>query len=331
MRVTQYSTYSSFQRTINDTLARKQAADTRIFTGDDILDIGEDPARLNDAKRLGAIIDRNKQYDTNMSSALNELRSSTEQLNSLSTQFDRLREMTVDASTSGNGASVSALAPTIKGVIEDIVKLANSEFNGKYLYSGTKTTQDSIAVGKQGTNNLPFEMIQGAATAENPSGLSVIYKGNNEDRTMTIDAERKEIVNTKANDMFGEGGVEFFNKAIDFYNTVLYKSDGTKRELNETPSKDEFAKIIAFNKNFSDYYDKVNIASGKIGGIINRITLAQEQQTQENTRLKDFKSQIADTDVAKTSLVLQKETNALQYAVQVGSKIFPQTLLDFLS
>ncbi len=62
----------------------------------------------------------------------------------------------------------------------------------------------------------------------------------------------------------------------------------------------------------------------------NRFDTLKLQITEENTRLGDYLSSKQDADVANVSLELAKDSNALQYALQVGGNIIPMSLLNFL-
>jgi len=64
MRVTQYSQYAPYLRTLNDTTATQAKVQTSIYTGDALSGIGDDPEALSKSKRLQAIVSRNKQYDS---------------------------------------------------------------------------------------------------------------------------------------------------------------------------------------------------------------------------------------------------------------------------
>ena len=110
-------------------------------------------------------------------------------------------------------------------MLSDLITAANADNNGKYIFSGTITSADSIATNASensiaNTNNMPFELVQGEATADNPSGLSVVFKGNNKDREINKDSKTSEVINVKADDLFGEDSTEMFKPIIDMYNLL---------------------------------------------------------------------------------------------------------------
>ncbi|HPI19970.1 MAG TPA: hypothetical protein PKY56_06320, partial [Candidatus Kapabacteria bacterium] len=71
--------------------------------------------------------------------------------------------------------------------------------------------------------------------------------------------------------------------------------------------------------------------SARNGSRINRLGAISLQMTEENTRLKEYRSLQADTDVASSAIKLSQDETALNYALQVGSRLIQQTLFDFLS
>jgi flagellin-like hook-associated protein FlgL len=74
----------------------------------------------------------------------------------------------------------------------------------------------------------------------------------------------------------------------------------------------------------------VDLATATVGARQARLQSIQDQIKEDVTRKKDLLSSIEDTDVAKTIMDMNKNEMALQYALQVGSKMFSRSLLDFL-
>jgi flagellin-like hook-associated protein FlgL len=216
-------------------------------------------------------------------------------------------------------------------MLEDLVKEANANYNGKYLFSGTQTTPGSISNNPPGTNHDPFELITEAPTASNPSGLRVIFKGNTNDRTVQTDKSSTEVINTKATDIFGTNGEDLFKPIVDLYNVLTYNSDGSVRQTNDTLTTGDVDKIGNLHSSINDLYNNLTSSSATNGSKINRLQAISDQLSNQNLNLDGFRSSLEDTDVAKTSINLQQDNIALQYSLQVGSKLMSNTLFDFLT
>ncbi|HPO64123.1 MAG TPA: hypothetical protein PK762_13675 [Candidatus Kapabacteria bacterium] len=331
MRVTQNSGSSSYLRTLEDIQYSKNQTEKRLYTGNDLLSLSDDPKRLIISKQVTTLIDRNKTFNNNIESGLSELRATSDVIDAITGNIDTMKQLAIDATTTGNSTSLSSLAVYVKGLLNDIIGNANSEFSGKYLFSGTKTTADSINPVEDMNNRYPFELVQGDATEDNPSGLKVIFKGNFEEKVINKNSTSTEVINTNAKEVFGENGTEVFEQIISLYNTLAYNSDGTLRGDNTTFTQEDFNRLNIANQKISQLQDKMYNVSARNGSRINRLGAISLQMTEENTRLKEYRSLQADTDVASSAIKLSQDETALNYALQVGSRLIQQTLFDFLS
>jgi flagellin-like hook-associated protein FlgL len=252
-------------------------------------------------------------------------------LEAISDSFLRIRNLAIDATSTGNNTNLGMLAGYIKGIMDDIMISANSSFAGHYLFSGTLTTGDSIKAANPGLNDLPFEIIQGTVTQNNPSGLEVVFKGNNKERSINKDVSSTEVINITAGHMFGQNGIEVFQSVIDIYNLMTYKSDGTLRGKADSLNLEEQNKLDSLQKNVADIYEKLLEVSSENGTRLNRLDSISNQMTEESTRLKELLSIETDTDMANSTINMMKEETALQYTLQVGARLIPQSLFDFLA
>jgi len=115
------------------------------------------------------------------------MRLASEIIDHLSGQFQKIKELSIDATQIGNLGQTESLAVYVKGILEDIVRNSNENMNGSYLFSGTKTILKSLENMEGSKIDGPFELIEEEKTKDNPSGLKVIFKGNNEERTVNKD------------------------------------------------------------------------------------------------------------------------------------------------
>ena len=322
MRVTQNSNFIPFQSSLEDIQIRISKEQARLSSGKQILSISDAPKEIVDVKRLTESITRNEQYLNNINGALQEFYSTSEILDSTTQKFENIRSLALDATQAGNFGNLSIIGTSIKGLLDDLMKDANSDFNGKLLFAGTNTTQDPV-------NNM-FRISNEPPSLTNPSGLKIVFSGNTKDREIIKDTNNKEAINTKADEVFGSGGTAVFQSVVDLYNVIMFKSDGTKRGQSDIFSTDDISKINACQKVITDNMLSIAEANGRIGSKINRFEAVTEQLKNENSRLSELRSKDEDTDVAQSSISLARENNALQYTLQVGSKLVQQTLFDFI-
>ncbi len=330
MRVTNKSVYYPYQRNLEEIQNRRFKEQMRLSTTKDIVNMADAPDRLVDVKQLTSKLSENKKYIGLNDDALGEMRIMADTMESISDNYQKIRQLSIDATQIGNSGNIFSLATYIKGIMTDIVKLSNNDFQGRYIFGGTKTTTDSISTTAEAPSKEPFELVQGEITAENPSGLKVVFKGNNEIRTYNKDSKSTEIVNTPAKEVFGTNSTELFDSIIQLYNLLAYNDAGEQRQLGDYLKNEEISKISMYQQNVANIAEKLDNASGRNGAKLARIEAVRDQMVEENTRLGEFLSLKQDTDVARSTINLKMEENALNYSLQVGSKLIQNSLFDFL-
>lgn len=330
MRITNKSISSAYQRQLEELQNRVFENNYRIASGKQNINLADNPKAIADTKKLSTIINQNDNYIDIVDDALSELLSTEEQLGSISDSLQKIRQLAVDATNVGNMGNLSSLAVYIKGILNDIVKDANRDFNGHYLFAGTKTTAESIVPTPPAQDSNPFEIVFESPTPENFSGMRVIFKGNNEDRAINKDSYSSEVINTKAVEIFGAGGVEVFDEIIKLYNLLQYKPDGAVRDIYDVFAKDDQYKLDEYQAKLGRIAEEIDGVVARNGIRSNRLETVSSHLRNQNLLLKEFRSKKDEADVAQTSLNLARDQNALQYALQVGSRLFQNSLFDFL-
>ena len=330
MRVTNNSGNLTFLRSLEDVQSKIVKEQMRISTGKQLQSVADDPNKLYNAKQVTNYLNRNSEFIKNIDNAVAEMSIASETLESISNNMTRLRQLTIDASQTGNYGNLPSIGAYVKGILEDIVRDANNDFDGKFLFSGTKTTTNSIVPQGNQKNNMPFEILQGEATPENLTGLSVVFKGNNNDRFINKDNQSTEIINNKATEIFGAKGSEVFDSIIKLYNILMFDTNGEKRNENSVLTNAEKQIMNDAQAQIANIIYQIDNVSGKNGARVNRLQSISDMMTNENIRLKDYRSAQEDTDVAASSFELTKSETALKYSLQVGAKIFQQSLFDFV-
>ena len=330
MRISHNFGSSSYLRNLEDIQSNKRQAEKRLYTGNDLLSLSDDPKRLILSKQVSSLIERNAAHKNSIESGLSTLRATSDVIDAISDKIDTIKQLAIDASSAGNTTAMSTISVYVKNLLADLIGNANSEFNGKFLFSGTQTTADSIIPTEDLSNHNPFELVQGKPTEANPSGLKVIFKGNFEEISINRNSSSSEIISTSAKEVFGENGAEFFEGIISLYNVLAHSADGTLRRDDASFTAEDFSKLNEAYQNISQIQEKMYNVSARNGSRINRLNSISYQMTEENIRLKEYRSLNSDTDVADAAIKLSKYENALNYALQVGSRLIQQTLFDFL-
>jgi len=331
MRVTAKSVYGDFQRNLADIQQRRSVLQVQYTTGKNFIHTSDNPDGIAEGKRTTDKLIQNDKYQAIVDETKRELYAVDDFLRVIGDNLSLMRQITIDATPIGIDGKVASLGEQIKGLLYDIVRDANGDYAGKYLFAGTKTTPQSIE-GKDGAESyLPFEIVEDEPTPENPSGLRVVFKGNNNDRTINKDAKTTEVINVKPEDLFGQDGVEIFSTIIEIYNTLTYKNnEGDRRQSEDYLVKGDIARLNGLQRKLSEYYDQFNAVAARNGTRIARLESISLQMMNENVRLQDYRSFKEDADIAKVAMDLKREEFALEYALQVGGRLNQRSLFDFL-
>lgn len=330
MRVTQSINFRNIQSAIEEIQSRKYLNEVKLATGKQIVELSESPNELFLTKKFEEFISTQQQYKKNLDFANNFVQQTIDSIANISSNIQRIREIAIDATKTGVAGEVSTLGKSVLGLIKDIIKELNSDFAGKYIFAGTKITPDSLDQPLGSTNSLPFELIQENPTSSNPSGLKIIFKGNVNKISVNFGKGSSEIINSTVDEFFEDSIGSSLNNLIDLYNLLTYNENGVPRSQNDLFNSNDIAKLDTIQKKIGEMIDRVNRVASKNGAILNRIDTQREQLSNLITMYDGLKSRLVDTDYARVSIDLTKNQTALQYALQVGSRILQSTLFDFI-
>lgn len=328
MRVSSNSQYVGFTRHVNKIQLERDKAQTRVSTGKDIITLSDNPEKVVDIKLFEKKISQNENYINILDLTQQELYAVDDSLRRVSDVVQTIRYEAIN-STNQDTEALQVLGEQFRGLLDDLVREANTDFNGHYLFAGTKTTPQSIKRDFPDMNENPFQIIAVEPTEDNPSGLSVQFKGNNNDRIINKDQKNSQVINQKANEIFGPNN-ELFDLVIEMHNILSFNEDGSPRTDSDFFNENDMKNIDRVQQGLATFYDDINRIAARNGTYLNRVDGLKNQLIDETLRLKDYRSVQEDTDIADAVINLTRQENALNYALQVGARINQISLFDFL-
>jgi flagellar hook-associated protein 3 FlgL len=165
MRVTQsemYRTFSSDIRNINEDLAD---ANSQFSSGKKINDLADSPGGSADLVRITDQALKVEMYHSNIETNNYYLKSAESALNEANNLLSSIHTlgMQITAETL-NPEARAALIDQLRVCREQMISIANSQIDGRYLFAGTRMT------------TIPFEL----------DGDTVIYNGNDDVNTVSV-------------------------------------------------------------------------------------------------------------------------------------------------
>lgn len=346
MRVTNQMMSTSYLKDLNRNLNNLNNLQTQLTTGKEINKASDNPFKTARIMQMYSDISANKQYNENIKDTISWLDTTDTALNQLGTTSQRIRELMVSA---GNAIYGSDEKKSIKNEINELInqtaQILNTNFDGKYIFGGTKSLSKSVGVEKDsnGNNILVFKDADG--NSFNEEGKAYI---KNADGTIQRDANGNLAVETNPKpeyenllkQMNASLSVEVSNGVNMDYNvgapSVLTSKNGTNfmKLLNDVVNnldKDDSSEVL--NNNLSDmdlFISNINNIRGEVGSKQNRMETAKTQNEDQNSSMKEILSKTEDVDMAEKTIELATLQSVYVASLQVSAAIIQKSLVDFI-
>ena len=167
MRVTNSTVYDTIIFNLSNAVKDLNEANNVVSSGKRISELSDDPIRLIQSLNIKSTLSRFEQLGRNISMGKSWLNTSENALNNVQNLISDTRALSVQMATATVGATQrESASKTVQNVLEEIVSLGNTELNGRYVFSGSKT--DTAAFDQTGTyqgDNNPFTIKAGKDAA----------------------------------------------------------------------------------------------------------------------------------------------------------------------
>lgn len=294
-RVTQSMLNLQLNRNLNNNLSRMEKLQDQMASGKRINKPSDDPVGISFSLRYRSEISLNDQYQRNVDSATSWLEYADKMLEQVGNVMQRARELAVQGATGTNPQdALDTIASEIEQLYDQTLSIANSQFNGKYVFNGEKTDvrpYTFASAGSEETDNgkIMFEI-----------GIGV-----------------RMPVNVTGNEVFGQPGT-----TNNMFNILQNLSSSLKNgNLSGVGKAIELMdqRLGAVLANRAD-----------IGAKTNRIELAEDRLKDININLSGLQSKTENADMAAVIMNLKMDENVYQASLSAGARIIRPTLIDFL-
>lgn len=141
MRITNSMLTDTILRNLNNNLKRLNRLQEQMSSGKTVSKPSDDPVYVSRIMRLQTMIQEQEKYQQNMKDAQGFVDSSEASLNSVTGIMNRARELAVyGANGSLTDSDRDTLAAEVDELINEMVEVANSSYEGRYIFGGYKTT-----------------------------------------------------------------------------------------------------------------------------------------------------------------------------------------------
>lgn len=225
MRVANSSVFEMTKSNLGKISEALTNANRAIVTGKKMSNLSDDPVNLTQALRIKSNLDNLEQLGRHINMGNNWLSASESALTHVQDLISNARALSVQMASATTGtAERASAAENVQGLMEEIISLADTDVNGRYIFAGSKT--DTAPFDQSGTyngDNNPFTIkISRETTVEVGSDGDAVFG--------TIFTTFTDLVNDLQNDNVG-GIQDALSKLKNHFNQISNKISevGAKR------------------------------------------------------------------------------------------------------
>ncbi|QHA93902.1 flagellar hook-associated protein FlgL [Bacillus sp. N1-1] len=181
MRITQQMLSSNITSQLQQNLSRYEKANEQVSTGKKINTPSDDPIGVQKSLKLASQLADNEQYERNTDYALSWMETTDQALNSISNALQRANELGLQASNGTNSPEdQQTIGKEIEQLRAEIQDIANTKFDGKYIFNGQKTDQpiQIAANGDLTYNNQPLMQRMSSSNTIEMNVTGELFDGN---------------------------------------------------------------------------------------------------------------------------------------------------------
>lgn len=335
MRITTQMITNRYLTDATRNLNSLQTINRQLTTGKEISRPSDNPYKVARSMQLNTDLNTNVQYKTNIKDAINWLDTTDESLNQASSCITRIRTLMVASGNAGYGTDErKAIVDEINERVAELGQILNGNFNGKYIFGGTKTASTPVSVQTNSVTDNKYIVYadkdgnpifdeEGKLIPPTTQAMADNYL-KNMDSALSIEISQGVIMD------YNVTVADIMNYPTDKnYDVMSLLSEIT----NNLVSADETmsAKVIGENL---DEIDKVlsNILSlrAEVGAKQNRMESAKSKNEDDSFNMTDILSRNEDIDFTEKTIQYATAQTIYQACLQVSAQILPKSLLDYL-
>jgi len=297
MRVTNTIIYDAIKLRLGNITEELNKANTVVATGKRILKLADDPVGLTQGLNIKSTVSSIEQMGRNITLGKSWLAASESAMSQVQDVISEAKALSVQMANSTVGAAERrSAAETVQNLLEEIVSLANTEVNGRYIFAGFET------------DTPPFNL---------ESDNSVTYHGDNNAFTVKIGKDATVQVGSDGAAVFGTSG-----QPDDLFRVF--------NDLKTALENDDISGIQASMGELDGRFDHVASKISDIGSKMVRMDVRENILQDLNITNTERLSKIEDADITEAILDLQAKQLAYQAALSSASKVLQMSLLDYM-
>ena len=291
-------------------------------------------------------------YKENMSTTQTELDTLDSSLSSVTGLIQDSSDLVTQAANGTyNQNDLNNIKTQIDSILASVKDLANTQYNGQYIFSGTATSTPAYATDASG--NISYQgadtsgndykryvtISDGVSVAINAPGDKVFgsYSTTTAAPTPTVPGDVAGTTTTTATDANGIETTTSVTVVLNSNGTTTRTTNtgtgiiGTLQLLSNALGSGNKADIKGSLDKLDSCLDTTSATRTKFASVSNRFEMTQNSIDTTTTNLKSQKSSLEDIDLTQVLTDLAAQKSALQATMSVTSNLLSgKSLLDYM-
>lgn len=302
MRITNNMTSYNFLSSLNKSLEKTVDIQAQLADGKALHAPSDDPVKVVRSLRFSTSMELNNQYTQNAQDALSWMGTSDDNMQNLSTIMISIKEQVGQAINGTNPQSaVQAIGDSVDNLINQMINIGNSQLGGRYIFAG------------QNDKTVPF--IRNADD-------TITYNGDDQKISMPIHPG----ISNPSQDSVNLTGEDIFGPNMKILTDLIEVAD----HLKAGTSADQLWLTNTGLANLDDGHTEMLQSYTELGTRMSMYEMAKTMLDNTNTIIAGDQANNDSIDVAKGIIDYKNAENVYKTALQIGARIMPMSLVDFL-
>ena len=306
MRVSNKAIYDTLTYNLANVSDAMLQANKVVSTGKRINNLSDDPVGLVSVLNLRSSLDSIDQLERNITMGESWLNMGETALSQIEDILSQAKALTISMASDNQGADQRAdAAVEVDGYFHQILSLANTQVDGRYIFAGTQT------------DTAPFVF--------DDSVPEVTYEGNDTAFEINIAKEINIAVGRDGEQIFGDDNFAWGDPAAGTDN--IFK---TLLDLKSHLENNEVDDIRTAMDELDDHLRTLRSVIADTGSKNKRLELKRTIIQDLRLTYTDRKSELEDADIAEAVMDLQAKELAYEAALASSAKVMQMSLVDYI-
>jgi flagellar hook-associated protein 3 FlgL len=288
--------YPAMQYAIQQSETSLDTALEQVSTGKRVNQLSDDPSAAADMVRSLAVTANVDQFTANVSALQSKLQTADSALSSVVTSLTQAITLGTEGANSAlNDNDRQAIAAQVQSILSTVVSVANSSFQGSYLFAGSATSDAPFAPDTNGANGY-------------------IYIGNSSVNQVQVGESLSVTVNLPGDQIFAAGA------------NVL----GSLANLVSALQSGDMSQIGTASTAISSALKYVDQQRSTLDNSLSQLNAQESALGAESITLTSQQTSLTGIDLAEAATNLAQAETAHSAVLAATAKLSQNTLLDYL-